>query len=58
MPIIVDDRSEILLFTIITRGHADDRKPVPRLSKNIIRKLYEREYIAKKLTVLLASDDV
>ncbi|MBE0469228.1 MAG: hypothetical protein IBX55_06930 [Methyloprofundus sp.] len=36
---IVDDRGEILSFAI-TRGKIDDRKPLPKLSKNIIGKLF------------------
>ncbi|MBW6452740.1 MAG: IS982 family transposase [Methyloprofundus sp.] len=56
--IIVDDRGEILSFAI-TRGNVDDRKPVPKLSKNIIGKLFgDRGYISKKLTELLAANDV
>ncbi len=56
--IIVDDRGEILSFALI-RGNVDDRKPVPKLSKNIVGKLFgDRGYISKKLTELLATDDV
>jgi hypothetical protein len=36
-----------------------DRKPVPTLAKNLIGKLFgDRGYISKKLTELLATDDV
>ena len=56
--IIVDDRGEILSFSI-TKGNVDDRKPVPKLAKNLIGKLFgDRGYISKKLTELLATDDV
>jgi len=56
--IIVDDRGEILSFSI-TQGNVDDRKPVPFLAKNVIGKLFgDRGYISKKLTELLATDDV
>lgn len=56
--IIVDDRGEILSFSI-TKGNVDDRKPVPYLAKEVIGKLFgDRGYISKKLTELLATDDV
>lgn len=56
--IIVDDRGEILSFSI-TKGNVDDRKPVPKLTKNLIGKLFgDRGYISKKLTQILATDDV
>jgi len=56
--IIVDDCGEILSFSI-TKGNVDDRKPVPNLAKNLIGKLFgDRGYISKKLTELLASDDI
>ncbi len=56
--IIVDDRGEILSFSI-TKGNVDDRKPVPYLAKKVIGKLFgDRGYISKKLTELLATDDV
>jgi hypothetical protein len=56
--IIVDDCGEILSFSI-TKGNVDDRKPVPKLAKNLIGKLFgDRGYISKKLTELLAADDV
>ncbi|TXL02014.1 hypothetical protein BMR02_00135 [Methylococcaceae bacterium HT1] len=58
MHIIVDDRGEILSFSI-TKGNVDDRKPVPYLAKKVIGKLFgDRGYISKKLTELLATDDV
>ncbi|MDI1231851.1 MAG: IS982 family transposase [Methylobacter sp.] len=56
--IIADDCGEILSFSI-TKGNVDDRKPVPKLAKNLIGKLFgDRGYISKKLTELLATDDV
>lgn len=56
--LLVDDCGEILSFRI-TRGNVDDRKPVPEMLKNFIGKVFgDRGYISKKLTELLASDDV
>jgi len=56
--LVVDDQGEILSFSI-TKGNVDDRKPVPTLAKNLIGKLFgDRGYISKKLTELLATDDV
>ncbi len=56
--IIVDDCGEILSFSI-TRGNVDDRIPVPKMVKNLIGKLFgDKGYISKKLTELLALDDV
>lgn len=56
--IIVDDCGEILSFSI-TKSNVDDRKPVPNLAKNLIGKLFgDRGYISKKLTELLASNDI
>lgn len=56
--LIVDDRGEILSFSI-TSGNVDDRVPVPKLARKIIGKLFgDRGYISKKLAVLLATDDV
>ena len=56
--IIVDDCGEILSFSI-TKGNVDDRKPVPALAKKVIGKLFgDRGYISKKLTELLATEDV
>jgi hypothetical protein len=37
--IIVDDRGEILAFSLI-KGNADDRKPAPHLAKKVIGKLF------------------
>lgn len=56
--LIVNDRGEILSFCI-TPGNVDDRKPVPRLAKALIGKLFgDRGYISKKLAQLLANQDV
>jgi hypothetical protein len=56
--LVVDDQGEILSFSI-TKGNVDDRKPVPTLAKNLIGKLFgDRGYISKKLTELLATDDI
>ena len=55
---IVDDCGEILSFSI-TRGNVDDRVPVPNMTKNFIGKLFgDKGYISKKLTELLAIDNV
>jgi hypothetical protein len=56
--LIINDRGEILSFCI-TPGHVDDRKPVPKLVKQLVGKLFgDRGYISKKLTHWLASQDV
>jgi Transposase DDE domain len=56
--LMVDDCGEILSFSI-TRGNVDDRVPVPNMTKNFIGKLFgDKGYISKKLTELLAIDDV
>jgi transposase len=56
--LLVDDCGQILFFRI-TRGNVDDRKPVPRLLKHFIGKVFgDRGYISKKLAELLALDDV
>jgi hypothetical protein len=53
--LIVNDRGEILSFCI-TPGNVDDRKPVPKLVKSLIGKLFgDRGYISKQLTQLLAN---
>lgn len=54
----MDDRGEILSFSI-TKGNVDDRKPVPTLAKNLIGKLFgDRGYISKKLTQLLETNNI
>ena len=56
--LMVDDCGEVLSFSI-TRGNVDDRVPVPKMAKNFIGKLFgDKGYISKKLTELLAIDDV
>ncbi len=56
--LMVDDCGEILSFSI-TRGNIDDRVPVPKMTKEFIGKLFgDKGYISKKLTELLAIDDV
>ncbi len=56
--LMVDDCGEILSFSI-TRGNVDDRVPVPKMTKNFIGKLFgDKGYISKKLTELLAIDDI
>ena len=55
---VVNDCGDILSFCI-TRGNVDDRTPVPKLTKKLIGKLFgDRGYISKKLTDLLALQDV
>lgn len=55
---VVNDCGDILSFCI-TRGNVDDRVPVPKLTKKLIGKLFgDRGYISKKLTDLLALQDV
>jgi len=56
--LVVDDKGEIISF-MITRGNVDDRVPVPTLIKNYLGKLFgDKGYISKKLTDLLALNDV
>ena len=56
--LLIDDCGSILSFRI-TRGNVDDRKPVPDMLKNFIGKVFgDRGYISKKLTDLLATDDI
>jgi transposase len=56
--LIVNDQGEILSFCI-TPGNVDDRKPVPRLVKSLVGKLFgDRGYISKKLAQLLASQAI
>ena len=56
--LLVDDCGDVLSFHI-TRGNVDDRTPVPNMLKNFIGKVFgDRGYISKKLTELLASDNV
>ncbi|MBF6651278.1 IS982 family transposase, partial [Methylobacter sp. BlB1] len=56
--LIVNDQGEILSFCI-TPGNVDDRKPVPDLVKSLTGKLFgDRGYISRKLTDLLAHQNV
>jgi hypothetical protein len=56
--LVVNDQGEILSFCI-TLGNVDDRKPVPKLVKSLIGKLFgDRGYISKKLTKLLDSQAI
>ncbi len=56
--LVVDDCGDLLSFQI-TRGNVDDRKPVPALLKNFVGKVFgDRGYVSKKLTELLATDDI
>ena len=55
---MVNDCGEILSFCL-TRGNVDDRTPVPNLAKRLIGKLFgDRGYVSKKLTELLAEQNV
>jgi hypothetical protein len=56
--LVVNERGEPVSFCL-TRGNVDDRKPVPTLAKGLIGKLFgDRGYISKKLTALLAEQNV
>jgi transposase len=56
--LLVDDCGNILSFHI-TRGNIDDRTPVSSMLKNVVGKVFgDRGYISKKLTELIACDDV
>ncbi|MDD5266524.1 MAG: IS982 family transposase [Methylococcales bacterium] len=56
--LMVDDCGAILSFSI-TSGNVDDRAPVPKMTKNFIGKLFgDKGYISKKLTEILAMNDV
>jgi hypothetical protein len=51
--LVVNDRGELLQFCI-TPGNVDDRKPVPRLAKNLFGKLFgDKGYISKQLAETL-----
>ena len=52
--LIVNDQGELLAFDL-TPGNIDDRKPVPRLARGLIGKLFgDRGYISKTLPELLS----
>lgn len=56
--LVVNDRGEILSFCV-TPGNVDDRKPVPKLVKSLIGKLFgDRGYISKKLSKQLAERNI
>ena len=56
--LLVDDCGNLLSFRI-TRGNVDDRTPVPSMLKKFVGKVFgDRGYVSKKLTELLACDDV
>ncbi len=56
--LIVNDRGEILSFCV-TPGNVDDRKPVPKLVKSLVGKLFgDRGYISKKLGKQLAERNI
>jgi transposase len=56
--LIVNDQGEVVSFCI-TPGNVDDRKPVPKLVKSVVGKLFgDRGYISKKLAQRLASQDI
>jgi len=51
--IVINDQGELLAFAI-TPGNVDDRKPVPRLTKHLVGKLFgDKGYISQKLFVQL-----
>lgn len=55
---IINDKGEILSFSV-TRGNADDRKPLPAMAKRIFGKLFgDRGYISKKLAETLKNQGV
>ncbi len=55
---IVDDRGEIVSFCV-TPGNVDGRKPVPKLAKSLLGKLFgDRGYISKALAKSLAAQGV
>jgi hypothetical protein len=56
--LVVNDQGEIVSFCI-TSGHVDDRKPVPKLVKSLIGKLFgDRGTISKQLTKRLSTQDI
>jgi hypothetical protein len=51
--IVINDQGELLAFAI-TPGNVDDRKPVPRLTRHLVGKLFgDKGYISQKLFVQL-----
>lgn len=58
LPVVVDDRGEILSF-VITSGNTDDREPVPTWLKKVVGKVFgDRGYLAKTLAATLAEQGV
>lgn len=56
--LIVNDQGEIVSFCV-TPGNVDDRKPVAKLVKSLVGKLFgDRGYISKKLKKLLAEQEI
>jgi hypothetical protein len=56
--LVVNERGGLVSFCL-TRGNVDDRKLGPTLAKGLIGKLFgDRGYISKKLTALLAEQNV
>jgi hypothetical protein len=52
--LVINDRGELLAFHL-TPGNVDDRKPVPKLTKDLFGKLFgDRGYISKTLQEVLS----
>jgi hypothetical protein len=56
--LIINDQGELLTF-YLTPGNVDDRKPVPKLAKDLFGKLFgDRGYVSQKLQELLLQENV
>jgi hypothetical protein len=56
--VVINDRGE-LLSVALTKGNVDDRKPVPKMVKNIFGKLFgDKGYLSSALSEKLRSQDV
>jgi hypothetical protein len=56
--LVVSDQGELLAF-YLTAGNVDDRKPVPKLAKNLFGKLFgDKGYISQPLVDQLFAKDV
>jgi Transposase DDE domain len=56
--LIVNDQGELLAFHL-TPGNVDDRKPVPKLAKGLMGKLFgDRGYISKRLQEVLSEQNL
>jgi len=56
--LIVNDQGELLAFHL-TPGNVDDRKPVPRMAKELFGKLFgDRGYISKALQEILSAKNL